>query len=118
MKKILFGFSVLALALLLNLTRSSTVSAQLLATGSSTPNPTGITTVISDYAKDVQDGERETANDKDAQNNQKDVADNENVEGKEETETVEPQEAIESEGGTSSEGSGQKSGEQQKGDKE
>lgn len=65
------------------------------------PNPTGSIMVISDYAKDVKEGKNSLLNDTAAQNNQKDVKNNENIEGKEETEMVEtveniePQEALE-----------------------
>ncbi len=98
------------------------------------PSSTNTTTVVSDYAKDVRNGEKGTANDVEAKNNQKDIADNENIEAQEETEAVEPiekiepkeavepQEAVENEsegdksgGGTSFEGSIQKSDEQQPG---
>lgn len=93
------------------------------------PSDTNTATVISDYAKDVQSGEKGTVNDVQAQNNQKNIADNENIQAKEETETVEtvekiepkeavePQEAVENENGGSggSEGSGIKSEGQQPG---
>ena len=62
-----------------------------------TTSPVVSATAISDYAKDVKDGEKGTANDVEAQNNQKDIADNENIEAQEETEAVEPVEAIEPE---------------------
>lgn len=85
-----------AVATLLILFGYSTILAQTPKT--STPSATPDTTlVISDYAKDVQDGERETANDVDAQNNQKHTKENEDVEGREEIEDVETHEAIEPE---------------------
>ena len=84
--------------LTLSLFRYPVVLAQTTSSASSTQ--TG-STVISDYAKDVQEGEKDTANDQDAQNNQKGAKENENTEGKEEgentniNEQVEHQEAVE-----------------------
>ncbi len=100
-------------------------------TNSTTQNPsttTTVSTVMSDYALDVQQGKQFVNNDVDVQRNQKDVADNENIQAQEGTEAVEPvekvepQEAVEpkevenetegekSGGDTSSEGSKQESG--------
>ncbi len=65
-----------------------------------TPTVTG-SPIISDYAKDVQDGEKMSVDDQIAQNNQKEIKDVEDVEGREEVEDVEvkekvePQEAVE-----------------------
>ncbi len=58
--------------------------------------PTALT-VVSDYALDVQQGKQSVNNDAEAQNNQKEVAENENIEAHEETEAVEPKEEIEPE---------------------
>lgn len=93
------------------------------------PTDTNNATVASDYATDVKTGEASIANDVIAKNNQKEIADNEQVEGKEEDEAAEPQEAIEpeeaeepqeaieneSEGEGGSEDSVQQSGEQPSG---
>ena len=51
--------------------------------------------IVSDYALDVQQGKQSVNNDVEAQNNQKDVTDNESIEAHEETEAVEPVEKIE-----------------------
>lgn len=72
----------------------STILAQT-PTASTSSATRDTTPVISDYAKDVQDGEQATANDVDAQNNQKHAKENEDIEGKEEVEDVETHEAIE-----------------------
>lgn len=94
----------------------STTLAQSPASGTPSANTAPI---ISDYAKDVQDGEKAIVNDINAQNNQKGAKDNENTSGKEEggdTETqdvIEPKEAVEPrevENETESENSGDKSG--------
>lgn len=115
MKKIL----ILITPLFVILAGISIVHAQI---PSASPIDTSTTTVISDYAKDVQSGEKGTVNDVEAQNNQKNVADNETIGAQEETEAVEPvekiepkeavepQEAVENE----SEGSGGSAGSSQK----
>jgi len=115
MKKIL----ILIIPLFVILADISIVHAQ---TPTASPSDTSTTTVISDYAKDVQNGEKGTVNDVEAQNNQKNVADNEYIGAQEETEAVEPvekiepkeavepQEAVENE----SEGSGGSAGSSQK----
>jgi len=78
---------ILLLVASTTLVSNSKVSAQ-----TASPNPT---TVVSDYALDVQNGEKDTANDIDAQNNQKGAKENENTEGKEEGENTETNEQVE-----------------------
>jgi len=78
MKRLCFIATILAFAVLLTLFRSLRVSAQTAATTSPT---TG--TVISDFAKDVQEGKQTTLNDVEVQNNQKDAKENEDVNAKE-----------------------------------
>lgn len=99
MKKKIMKYKVVFLivpiaVIILILPGYSTILAQspVASTASAAPNTTSI---ISDYAKDVQDGEQANANDVDAQINQKGAKDNENTAGKEEGEDVETKEAIE-----------------------
>ncbi len=82
---------VVLVAILLVVPEHLSISAQ-------SPNSTSSANenVMSDYAKDVSEGEHATANDIDAQNNQKGAKENENTEGNEEGENVETQEGINS----------------------
>lgn len=67
------ALSILAIIVLLSVT--TLVHAQTVVLS---PSPTS-TTVQSDFAKDLQDGEQSTANDQQAQQNQKDAKDSEQV---------------------------------------
>ncbi len=70
-KHIILSTSVISLSLL---------TPQLVLAEVTSPNPT---TVISDYALDIQNGQKDTANDPQTQQNQKDEKDNENVDTQE-----------------------------------
>lgn len=94
-KSLLPIFSLVALFILVSAAHAQTPSTSVSIAPLVAPSGTTGANVQSDYAKDVTDGEKGTANDVEAQNNQKDVADNENVEAQEETEAAEPVEAIE-----------------------
>src|SRR5258708_17535365 len=86
MKKLIF--SVIAITLFS--ISASVVKAQtpsILAAPSSTQ-------VQSDFAKDLQDGEKDATNDLEAQKNQKDLKDNENVGVNEQGETVNEQQGV------------------------
>ena len=78
------------------------VSAGIVYVRAQTDTPSAISPTVptpsitvSDYALDIQQGKQSVNNDIEAQNNQKDVADNESIEAHEETEAVEPVEKIE-----------------------
>src|SRR5258708_32557458 len=86
MKKLIF--SVIAITLFS--ISASVVKAQtpsILAAPSSTQ-------VQSDFAKDLQEGEKDTTNDLEAQKNKKDLKHNENVEAKEKEKTVNEQQGV------------------------
>ncbi len=77
-KLILPAFLVTALLLIFSYSAVTHAQSPVVSTSNPTLIPTP-TTVKSDFAVDLQAGEESTANDQEAQQNQKDQKDNENV---------------------------------------
>lgn len=77
-KTILPILSLVVLLVIASAVHAQTPSISVSTVPSATPTGT-IGTVQSDFAKDVQDGKKETANDQQAQQNQKDELSSENV---------------------------------------
>ncbi len=95
-RSILPILSLLALFLLVSVVHAQIPSTTVSTTPSGVPSlaaPSG-TSIQSDFAKDVQDGERNTANDQQAQQNQKDEKDNENIGVNEQGEVENEQESV------------------------
>lgn len=118
MKNKLFVIFFVAV-LVLSISHISYAQTQPVTNNVETPVPTASITV-SDYALDVQQGKQSVNNDTEAQNNQKDVIDNESIEAHEEIEAVEPvekiepKEAVEPQEAVENESEGEKSGGEKK----
>ncbi len=101
MKGVVYSLIIWGFIVTLGFMSYSIVHAQSL----STITATGSAIVISDYALDIQNGQKDIANDSQAQQNQKDEQDNENVntqevdqegvKGTESKDKIEPKEAVE-----------------------
>lgn len=92
MKKIFFQ-SLIIITLLFVFSNIYHANAQTITVPTITPLV--VAPVISDYAKDIDDGKKEILTDPEAKNNQKEIDDNEDVEGNEEAEAFEPNETVE-----------------------